>query len=207
MLVILRIITTAGFIYCIVQARREAGQSSSPDDLTGAFWLAAGVLIGLACSATWAPFLGAKIADPLTGGWTESPLEERRNRLLQLIRWCDKRGKRSLVRWLCFLEGIRAPWLPTAFILGLKNAVPNSWLEKVYAREVYRFNHSHNCIAAWQALQRHGINPGVHPSPEVNIALAGLERRVAPDPVRLEVPPAPPPAHLNRDKRIRIGRE
>ena len=205
MLILLRIIFTAGFIYCIVQARKDAAQATAPDDLTNAFWLAIGVLTGLACAATWAPFLGAKVADPLTGGWTESPLEERKNRLLQAIRWLDKRKRHRLVRWLCFLEGVRAPWLPTAFIIGLKNARPGSWLEKVYAREVYRFNNTENCVAAFEILKRHGEDPGVHDSPEVNLALVGLDRGTAPERPPLVVPAATPPAKPRRDERIRIG--
>lgn len=207
MLVLLRIIFTGAFFYCVVQARKDIGRPVAADDLSNAFWLAVGVLVGLAAAATWAPFLGAKVADPLTGGWTESPLEQSKNRLLQAIRWCDKRHKARLVRWLCFLEGIRAPWLPTAFILGLKNSRPGSWLEKVYAREVFRFNNSENCVAAFQALQRHGIDPGIHPSPDVNLALVSLDRRTAPERPVLEVPPAPPPAPVGRDKRIRIGKQ
>lgn len=207
MLVLLRIIFTGGFIYCVAQARKEAGQATAPDDLSNAFWLAMGVIVGLACAATWAPFLGAKVADPLTGGWTESPMQERKNYLLQLIRWGDKRAKHRLVRWLCFFEGIRAPWLPTAFILGLKNAQPSSWLEKIYATEVYRFNNSENCVQAFRVLQRHGVDPGIHPTPEVNVALASKDRQIAPDPAKLQVPPAPPPQRVARDKRIRLGRE
>lgn len=205
MLVLLRIIFTGLFIFCIMQAHKDAPTATGTDDLSVAFWMAIGVLTGLVCAATWAPFLGAKIADPITGGWTDSPLDERKNYLLQVIRWCDKRHKTRLVRWLCFFEGIRAPWLPTAFLFGLKNAKPDTWLEKVYAREVWRFNHAENCVKAFEVLRRHGVDPRPHHNNEVNIALVSRDRRVAPERTPLEVPPAAPPPNLQRDQRIRIG--
>ena len=207
MLVLLRIVFTGLFIYCMLQARDDAPTAQGTDDLSVAFWLVIGVITGILCAATWAPFLGAKIADPLTGGWTDSQLDERKNYLLQMIRWFDKRHKAALVRWLCFIEGVRAPWLPTAFILGLKNAKPDSWLEKVYAREVWRFNHSENCVKAFEALQRHGIDPRPHHHNEVNIALVSRERRVTPDRPPMEVPPGPPAPKLERNERIRIGKQ
>lgn len=206
MLVLLRVIFTGLFIFCVAAARRDAAEPAPPDDLTHASWLVLGVLSGLACSAAWAPFLGAKIADPLTGGMVESPLRERKNRLLQLIRWCDKRHKSAAVRWLCFLEGVRAPWLPTAFILGLKNARRGSWLEKIYAAEVFRFSNAQNCAVAYDALQRRGIDPLPHPSPEVNIFIMSKERQARPEPGTLIVPPAPPPPPVERDRRIRLGK-
>ena len=206
MLVLLRIIFTGLFLYCMWQAREDAPSATATDDLSVAFWLVLGIITGLACAAVWAPFLGAKVADPLTGGWTDSQLEERKNYLLQAIRWLDRRHKHALVRWLCFFEGIRAPWLPTAFILGLKNAKHDSWLEKIYAREVWRFNHTENCVRAFQVLQRHGIDPRPHNNNEVNIALVSLDRRVAPERTPLEVPPAPRAPTLERDERIRLGR-
>ena len=206
MLVLLRIVFTSAFIYCIVEARRGAGQPTAIDDVSHAFWLAVAVIVGLACSATWAPYLGEKVAGPLTGGWTESHLDERKNLLLQLIRWCDKRHNARAVRWLCFFEGVRAPHLPTAFILGLKNSKSGSWLEKVYAREVWRFNHTENCVKAFLILQQHGINPGLHNNSEVNLALFTKERQVASERRPIEVPVAPPVQTLQRDTRIRIGK-
>jgi hypothetical protein len=137
---------------------------------------------------------------------TNSNSAERRNWLMQFVRWLDKKNRHpALVRWLCFIEGVRAPWLPTAFIMGLTHSRPGSWLEKVYAREVFKFNNAENCLKAFQALQRHGIDPRPHKSADVNMVLVSLDRSVAPDPERMPVPEAPPPAQPKRDPRIRIG--
>ena len=206
MLVILRIIFTGAFIYCIMQARDNAQTNLAAGDLTNAFWVAAGVIAAIAAAIVWAPYLGAKVADPLTGGMVNTPPAERKNLVMWLVRWLDKRGKHpGLIRWLCFIEGVRAPWLPTGFVIGLAHAKPGSWLEKVYAREVFRFNNAENCMKAFQALMRHGIDPRPHANPDVNIVLLSIDRAAAPDPVKLDVPSAPPPPPLERDRRIRIG--
>jgi hypothetical protein len=110
-----------------------------------------------------------------------------------------------MIRMLCFIEGVRAPWLPTAFNLGLKHAKPGSWFEKVYAREVFKFNNAENCMRAFKALKGQGIDPRPHHNPDVNTVLLSLERGPAPEPEVLAVPPAPPPPQLQRDPRIRIG--
>jgi hypothetical protein len=208
MLVLLRIIFTGAFLYCIAQARENARTNLAAGDMENAFWVGAGVIAAIAAAITWAPYFGAKVADPLTGGMVKTPPAERKNALMWLIRWLDKKEKHpALIRWLCFIEGVRAPWLPTGFIIGLAHAKPGSWLEKVYAREVFRFNNAENCIKAFNALMRHGIDPRPHPSPDVNIVLISQERSVAPDPGKLQVPSAPPPPPLARDRRIRIGAE
>ena len=206
MLVILRIFFTGLFLYCVVQARDNAQNNLVAGDLENAFWVGSGVIVAIACAIVWAPYLGGKVADPLTGGMVNSTLRERKNLLLLLIRWLDKKEKNpAFIRWLCFLEGVRAPWLPTAFNLGLKYAKPGSWLEKVYAHELFKFNNAENCMRAFAALQRHGIDPRPHQNPDVNAVLLSLERGPAPEPDILPVPPAPPPAPVKRNDRIRIG--
>lgn len=208
MLVILRILFTGAFLYCIMQARDNARTNLQAGDLTNAFWVATGVITAIASALVWAPYLGAKVSDPLTMGMTTNPESvERKNRLLQLIRWCDKRRHRAWVRWLCFLEAIRAPWLPTAYMIGLANARPGSWLEKVYALEVFKFSNAEQCMKAFEALQRHGIDPRPHASADVNLVLMSVERAsiTRQDPGKLPVPEAPPPPPLQRNERIRIG--
>jgi hypothetical protein len=206
MLILLRLIFTGAFIYCIVQARDNARTNLEAGDLTNAFWVGAGVFAAIASAIVWAPYFGAKVADPLTGGMVNSPSAERKNFVMWLVRWLEKKEKHpALIRWLCFIEGVRAPWLPTGFAIGLAHAKPGSWLERVYAREVFRFNNAENCLRAFHALMRQGIDPRPHSNPDVNIVLMSLERSSAPEPQKLEVPTAPPPAPLARDQRIKIG--
>ncbi len=208
MLVLLRIIFTGLFIYCIAQARDNARTNLAAGDMNNAFWVGAGVIVAIAAAICWAPYFGAKVADPLTGGMVQTPPVERKNFVMWLVRWLDKREKYpGLIRWLCFIEGVRAPWLPTGFVIGLEHSKPGSWLEKVYAHEVFKFNNAENCLKAFNALMRHGIDPRPHPSPDVNIVLLSLERSEAPEPSKLEVPTAPPPPPIERNPRIRIGTE
>jgi hypothetical protein len=205
MLIVLRIVFTAAFAYCIVQARENAQTNLAAGDLNNAFWVGAGVIAAIAAAIAWAPYLGGKVADPLTGGMVASEFQERKNWLMQLIRWCDKKGRSRWVRWLCFIEAVRAPWLPTAYRVGLANARPSSWLEKIYAREVFKFNNAEQCVKAFRALQRHGIDPRPHLNADVNMVLMSIDRSVAAEPDKMPVPPAPPPPALKRNERIRIG--
>lgn len=205
MLILLRIIFTGAFLYAINEARLNAQTNPQSGDLTQAFWLGVTVVIAIATAATWAPYFGEKVSDPLTGGMVSSSYKEHANRLLQFIHWCEKKGWRGLAAWLCFIEGVRFPWLPTPFVVGLHNAREGSWLEKVYAREVFKFNNAEHCMKAFRALQRHGIDPRPHQSADVNIVLLSLDKEVRPEAQILNVPEAPPPPKLERDPRIKLG--
>ena len=121
-----------------------------------------------------------------------------------MTRWLNNRGHRKLTVLFSFLEEIHKPNHPTAFIIGLKNARPSSWFEKVFAREVYRFENIQNCVHAYSTLQRHGIDPGFHPKQEINLVLRSLNRTARPDPEKLEIPPAEPAPLLRRNLRVRL---
>jgi hypothetical protein len=206
MLFILRILFTSAFIYCVLQARDNARTNMVSGDMDAAFWVGIGVILAILCAMVWAPFFGEKVADPISGGLVNSDPIDRKNRLVQLIRWLEKKEKAPmLIRMLCFVEGVRRPWLPTAFNIGLAHAKPGSWLEKVYARELFRFNNAENCLRAFAALQRHGIDPRPHPNPDVNTVLMATERGAAPEPDAMHIAPAAPPPTLKRNERIRIG--
>jgi hypothetical protein len=206
MLVILRIIFTTAFFYCVMQARDNARDNLVAGDMANAFWVGIGVVVAIACAIVWAPYFGEKVADPLTGGMVNSDPIDRKNRLMQLVRWLEKKEKApGLIRMLCFVEGVRRPWLPSAFNIGLSHSKPGTWLEKIYAKEVFRFNNVENCMRAFTILQQHGIDPRPHANADVNTVLMALERGAAPGPELMQVAPAPPPTNLKRDSRIRIG--
>ncbi|MEO8426835.1 MAG: hypothetical protein ABI651_06960 [Verrucomicrobiota bacterium] len=204
MLVILRIIFGAALWYMIVEVRENAQLHPDTGDLANAGYLAICVTLGLLNAIVWAPFVGARISEPITRTLTGGAFIDHKNRFLQLIRWCERRGYRRIALFLCFLEGVRQPWMPTAFILGFNNSKPRSWFENIYAREVFRFNSTQNCVLAYDALKRHGINPRPHPNPEVELALLALERHVRLEPDKLVLPPAPQITSLQRNPRIRI---
>lgn len=204
MLILLRIVFGAALLYEMMEGVRSAPETGEAGDLTGAFYMAVCVGLGILNAVVWAPYLGDKVSGPLTTVMTGSAYVERTNWVLRFIRWLDARGYRRAVACFCFWEGVRHPSAPAAFVVGLKNARPGSWLEKVYAREVFRFNNTQNSVQAYLALKRHGIDPRPHPSQEVNIMLLSLERPSKPEATRLDVPAAPPPAALQRNPKIRL---
>lgn len=176
-------------------------------DIMNAFWVAVVVVIAMGNGIVWAPYFAEKISDPLTGGMVESPSQEEARLLLRIIRKVESKGMRKAARVLCFVEGCRRPWFPTAFVIGMNNSDEGSWLEKIFATEVFKFNNARNCLAAYQALKRHGIDPRPHHSPGVNMVIISNEHEVRETPERLDVPPSPEPPALKRDKRINLGTE
>ncbi len=206
MLVLLRIIFTGLFLYWVYLAREASGGISptKAGDLTPAYYLAIAVILGIATGITWAPFFGEKLSGPLTGTFVEGNAGEIKGRLLKLARSCERRHRRRMAVFFCFCEGVHRPWLPAAFVFGMHNSKPGSWLEKIFAREVYRFDNVKHCVEAHAILKRHGENPGAHPRPEVNLTLYSLQRDVRPDTPPLEIPPAPPMPPLKRNPRIRL---
>jgi hypothetical protein len=106
---------------------------------------------------------------------------------------------------LCFLEGVRHPRLPAQFVIGMNHARPGSWLEKVFAREVYKFSNVANAAKAREILRvRHNADPGPHARIEVNLALLADERVPRPEVGVVTVPAAPPPPPLTRNESIRL---
>lgn len=204
MLVLLRIVFGLALLYALVEGARRAPGTGEAGDLTGAAYLAVCVVLGILNAMVWAPYLGAKVAGPLTGMFTGGEYVERTNWVMRLIRRCDARGWRRLTVILSFWEAVRHPSSPAPYVTGFKNARPGSWLEKVFAREVFRFNNTQNCVEAYLALKRHGITPRPHPSQEVNMVLLSLERPPRPDAEKVSVPSAPPPPALHRNPRIRL---
>jgi len=203
MLVLLRIIFALALWYVVRKVHENARFNPEPD-LVNAGYLAIGVLVGILNAVVWAPFLGAKVSEPLTEVMTTATFVHSKNRLLQLIYWLQERRYRGLTLLFCFLEGIRHPWLPAAFVIGLRNAPPGSWWERIYAREVFRFNNTQNCVQAYEALKRHGLNPGSHAKAEINLVLFALNKEARPDPEIINVPAARRSAPVKRNPRIQL---
>jgi hypothetical protein len=204
MLIVLRILFGGALAYMLAEVRENAQLHPNTGDLANAGYLAICVALGIANAVVWAPYFGAKISEPLTDPITTGTYLDEKNRFLQLIRWFEARGHRRWTLFFCFLEGVRRPWMPTPFVIGLKNSKPGTWLEKVFAREVYRFNNTQNCVVAYEALQRHGLRPDPHPNPEVDLALLALHKPVRPESPPVPVPPAPPTPPLARNPRIQL---
>lgn len=205
MWIILRIFFGALMYMALKEAKANAALDPMYGDLTNAFWVAVVVFLGMANGVVWAPYFAEKVADPLTGGLVESEYKDEKRWMILFIRMCANRNMRGLTRGLCFLEGCRTPWLPTAFNIGLANSEEGSWFEKIFATEVFKFNNAQNCLTAYRALKRHGIDPRPHHSPGVNLLIISNEHEVKERPEDLPVPPAPEPPKLQRNKRIELG--
>lgn len=203
MLGLIRILLVAALGYGMFRAASNAEANPGAGDLTNAFWLAYCLIVGIFTAIAWVPVVAERVSDPLTGVGTEGKFAAPKYRLMRLIRWLEGKGYRRLARWLCFVEGVRRPWSPAPFVTGMRNARPDSWLEKVYAREVFRFTNAENCLAAYEVLKRHGVPPPSHPNPNINLMVAGQERAAKPPPLPLEAPKtlAPP---LKRNRRIQL---
>lgn len=199
-----RLLFIGGLAFGIYQAWRLPRTGQVDADLTGALWLAFAVIMGIGAALAWAPVLVGRAVDPLVDlpeGRSESILQSRG--LMGVIARSDARGHRRLARWLCFWEGVRHPRYPAQFIIGLRNARPGSWLEKAFAREVFRFNGVDNCLRAAEVLRRHGLPPTSHPNPSVNQALHALNRPAIPERPAVPVPESEAPP-LKRNLRIQL---
>jgi hypothetical protein len=174
MILLLRIAAVGALGYGLVQVAKQsgAGEGARTDELAHAFWLAFSLVIGVVTALLWAPAVADRAANPLTVGTTSGPGAELPHRLLRLIRTCERRGWRRLARWLSFLEGVRHPWRPAPFVIGMNTSEPGSWLERVFAQEVYRFTNVENCVRAYEILCRHGRRPAPHARDEVNRSIA-----------------------------------
>jgi len=202
-LIALRILFGAALAYGFSKIWQNEQTAPQTGDLANAFYLAVCVVLAIANAVVWAPYFGDRVSGPLTGMITRGTYADRKNLLLHLIHWLERRRFRRLTRWFCFLEGVHHPEQPAAFVIGLKHAAKGSWLEKVYALALFRFDNSQNCLLAYEALRRHHIDPRPHHNPEVNMLLLSLEREVRPEPEVVSVPLALP-VTLKRDPRIRL---
>jgi hypothetical protein len=170
------------------------------------FLLGYGLAGSVITAILWAPVIGEKLSDPLTSALnSETSLPPDTNQLVQTIRWLQRRGWHRAALLLVFAEGIRHPDLPQPALLGLRSARPGSFLEKCFAREVYRFNNVQNCLYVYKILQeRHGHTPPLHQHPEVNLAISNLSRERPPEPAKYQLNSASPKTPPERNPRIKL---
>lgn len=204
MLILLRILFTGAFIYDLVKADESAGGPLRAGDLTPAFYLATTVILAILTAMVWAPLVGEHMAGPFGRLFTEGKGVAEDDFVSRLIRRLHARGHRKTALFFCFIQGLNRPWLPGPFIIGLKNSRPGSWLEKVFAREVLRFDNVQHCMLACEALERQGIHPPLDQHPELKVLMAGKERGASPDAPPVPVPKAPAPPSPKRNPRIRL---
>lgn len=202
-LFLVRIPLTVLFAYSLFKATMRYPELDGGDMvfLLG-YALAGAVLIAI----LWAPVIGEKLSDPITGTLnTETSLPPDPNLVVQSIRSLQRRGWHRPALLLIFAEGIRHPNLPQPALLGLRSARPGSFLEKCFAREVFNYSNIQNCLLAYKILrERHGITPPLHHQPEVNLAISNLTRERPAEPAKYLLTPAPTKAPAERNPRIKL---
>ncbi len=204
MLAILRVLFGFALFVVFGKAIEVAGPFAQTEGTTDAGYLALAVIVGIANAVVWAPWVGHWMAEPLTGAFTTGHPADFTNSTLQFAHKLALRRWRRLALFFAFLEGVRHPDLPGAFVLGLNQARPGSWLEKVFAREVWRFENAENCLRAWKILRQHGREPKLHSRAEVQLLILSQQRETPPTPQILAVPAAPPAPRPARNSGIRI---
>jgi hypothetical protein len=203
-LVILRLVFGAAFLFVIREAVANARAAPDTGDGANAVLLALSLIIGLANAAVWAPYIGSKLSEPLTMTLTDGAPYEHRTRLLDLARQSDQGGRRRRTVFLCLLETLWRPNQPAAYLIGLKNAQPGTWLERYFALHVFRFDNAAHSIDAYRTLRKHGMDPRPHRNPEINTILSSLERKPTVTPPPVPLGPQSVTARLKRDPRIRL---
>ncbi len=171
MLTLLRILFTGAWIFLFLLARQNAIDHPNSGDLMNAFYLAAILAVGLAVGAVWTPYFADVLCGPLLGTISEIPQLNDDSRLRRLTNWALRHRHRRLVLFLCCVDGLFHPDLPRPFLTGMHEAKPGSRLERIFAREVFRFENAVNCAEAEKVLDRHGIKPGRHWSVSINYLL------------------------------------
>lgn len=205
MLIILRILVTGALLYVFDQMQDQGAGMTVAGDLTQAFYMGIVLILAILMAAVWAPSLGEKIADPITGEFTSGSFTGQARNLPRLIRWFESRRWRRLTLFCCILEGLDNPDFPMPFTTGLRHTRPGTWWEKVFALEVFRFDNAQNCLAAADILkERHNLILEEHDRPSITVALKQRERVLEPPRKPKPLPKAPPPPKPKRNKRIRI---
>ncbi|RME94388.1 MAG: hypothetical protein D6766_05935 [Verrucomicrobia bacterium] len=213
MLILWRIVFGAALVVVLSRMFQDSGGAAV--DPTSGGYMALALILGLANAVVWAPWIGEKLTAPLDTLYVRGAGEPPANRLLAHARNAEQRGRRRLALVLAFIEAVRHPNLLPGFAIGLRNAKPGSRLERLFAWEVYRFTSIDQCLAAWRALRRHGIEPPPHPDERVQRALlAELQRELLaaprPRPAETAAPtetaePAGTAAEAETPRRLRLA--
>ncbi len=203
-LIALRILFGLGAIYAVRDAVLMDHSDLKAGDVAPAYYLAVFVVVGIANALVWALVFGRKISEPLTSMFTDSTYVGEENSLLKLLRWVQGRGHDWLTCRLAFLECIHNPDQPAAFAIGLAHARRGSWLEKVFARELFRFDNAQRCLWAFEVLKRRGVDSRPHSRPEINMAFVAAERVEKPVPELLAIPKGASPPKPQRNRAIKL---
>ena len=205
MLIILRILITGSMVYVFGQMRDQGLGTNISGDLTQAFYMGMVLVLAILMAAVWAPYLGEKIANPITGEMTCGSYSLHRRWLPRIIQWFDTHRWKRMALICCILEGLDNPDFQVPFITGLRQTRTGSWWEKVFALEVFRFGNAQNSLKAADILRdRHQIDLDKHDLASITMALRKRERVAAPPRAPKPLPKAPLTEKPKRNQRIRL---
>lgn len=203
MLWVFRILFTGAFAYVMWQGAQE-GPHAGAGDTTGAYYLGLSLVLAIPTGLVWAPAVAALIVGPIDATFNTGSFIVEEHRTLRLVYWLQKKKHRRLTVFFCLLEALNHPDWPTAYLIGMKNARPGSWTERLFAREVWRFDNVQNALAAHDILRRHGLEPKPHANSQVMWQLSVREMQATPAREPVPLPAAPPPAPLRRNPNISL---
>lgn len=203
---LVRVPLTLLFAYTLIKATLRYPELLGGDVV---FLLGYGLAGAVVMAILWAPVIGEKLSDPVVSTFTqETSLPPQTNQLVQWIGRLQRRGYHRAALVLVFIEGIRHPDLPQPALLGLRSVRPGSFLEKCFAKEVYKFNNIQNCLYAYRILRdRHRSTPPLHTQPEVNLAIMNLNRQPPPTPQAVPLKTGEPTKAPERNPRIKLFEE
>jgi len=203
MLTILRIFFTSAFCYVMWRGAQE-GHGPGAGDTTGAYYMGISVILAIGTGIVWAPAVGAMVVAPLDATLTCGSFVVEEHKGLRLVYWLIKRKHRRLAVFFCLVEAVNRPDWPTSYNIGMRHAKRGSRLERIFAKEVWRFDNVQNALLAHEALQRHGIEPPAHTNSLVMWQLALREQKEIPMRDPIAVPPSGPPPPLKRNPLIKL---
>lgn len=206
MLTFLRTLFTGAWIFLFLQARQNAIDHPQSGDLLNAFYLAAILAVGLAVGAVWTPYFADVICGPLMGTLTDIPQLDENSRLRRLTNWAFRHRHHRLGLFLCAMDGLFHPDSPRPFLTGMQQAKPGSRLERIFAREVFRFENAANCAEAAKVLERHCVKPGRHWSVSVNHLLTQRKMAIRPPPEVIGLPRRNTVVPVARNPKIKLFR-
>lgn len=170
------------------------------------FSMAVLLVLGLLNAIVWTPYIGAKIADPISGMFTRSSFSWNRSKIYKYILKLESRNKYKTAAWVAYFYGFRRPNEPEIFYSGMRNAMPDSYLQKYFAQRVYHFLNARRCLEAYSILKSLGWEPARHREQSINRLIMVHFAEKKQELPKFQIPNIPPPSELVRNTNITLPR-
>ncbi len=171
------------------------------------FSMAVLLVLALLNAIVWAPYIGAKIADPIAGMFTRSSFSWHRSKIYKHILRLEHKKKYKTAAWTAYFYGLMRPNEPEVFYSGMQNSVPSSYLQKYFAEKVYQFLNARRCLEAYTILKSLGWEPVRHREQSINRLIMVHFSQKRERPSKLELLSAPPLSTLARNVNITLPKK